>query len=56
MTDTQQLVNSIIAGIQEKKGSKIVVADLSKLSPILSFAKGDQIPKLMPLQVHLKTT
>ncbi|HPL93545.1 MAG TPA: ribosome silencing factor [Paludibacteraceae bacterium] len=32
MTDTQQLVHSIIAGIQEKKGSKIVVADLSKLS------------------------
>jgi ribosome-associated protein len=31
MTGTKKLLNSIIAGIQDKKGSKIVVADLSKL-------------------------
>lgn len=28
MTDTQKLLDSIIEGIQEKKGEKIVVADL----------------------------
>lgn len=31
MNETQQLVNAIIEGIQEKKGKQIVVADLTEI-------------------------
>ena len=31
MEETQQLVNSIIEGIQDKKGHGIIVADLRKI-------------------------
>ena len=36
MKKTQELLNIITAGIQEKKGSNIVVADLSKIDGAIS--------------------
>ena len=52
MNEQKQLISSIVEGIQEKKGKKIVVVDMSKLeSPCQYFviAEGDSNTHVMTI-------